>query len=238
MKSFFLLALAYLYGVGVGLVLLLLRMVGLIVVKHPERFPSQKGGILLVANHPSVLEPFLLVGLFTRKFLLDVVRYGPWSAPDERNFLEHSIWRWLRERMIPIPRDDRRRLATALRRMMDVLSNGGNLILHPERGRTSTGERNGETLLLSPIGRHKMRKLTDSLGWLALKTGAVVVPVWVDGTDKIIPPPGFRFAPLGKWGRVTFKIGHPMKFEGNESKGKEQVTREIEVALLQLADEE
>jgi 1-acyl-sn-glycerol-3-phosphate acyltransferase len=121
--------------------------------------------------------------------------------------------------------------------MKNVLNSGGIIILFAEGGRTCFGEK----FQFSPGGK-KIRVLKNGVGWLALKTGATVLPVWVEGTDKVLPNSPdrrklFCFPRFG--GRITIKIGNPLRFQkGSQYLDKEQITSIIKNALLELADEE
>lgn len=228
--------LTYLFGIVLGIIFFVLRMIGLIRVLYSKRFPHWQGKILLVSNHPSVLEPFLLPALFFSEYLFCFSKYCPWSTPDENNFLKHGWWYWLIQKMIPVPRGDTKGEMKALRRMKEALKKGQIIILFPEGGRTSTGEKRGETLLSSPKG-NKIRQLKPGVGWLALTIGALVLPVWVKNTDKVVPD--WYFAPIRDWEKITIKIGKSLRFRrGKQRHTIEQVTQKIADALLELADEE
>src|ERR1035437_5712220 len=80
---------AYFVGILIGLCLLLLRVLGIWKVKGMENFPTleQKGGhgLILVSNHPSLLEPIALIGLFMPWYILRPI-YGPWNIADTTNY--------------------------------------------------------------------------------------------------------------------------------------------------------
>ena len=117
--------------------------------------------------------------------------------------------------------------------MKDILKSGGVLILFPEGGRTFKGEE----FLYSEKG-NKIKILKEGVGWLVMKTKPLVVPIWVEGSDEILPNQADKlYYTLPRfWRRMTIKIGEPLRF-GNPS-GKEEVTQKLAIALLNLADEE
>jgi 1-acyl-sn-glycerol-3-phosphate acyltransferase len=129
----------YPIGVILGIMFNLLRLLRRIKVHHPERFPHGRGNVVLVSNHPSLLEPFLLITLFFRDYLFHPFKYGPWSTPDIKNFYNRWFFFWLRPRAIPIPRESEGGKKDSFNQMKKVLDAGGILILFPEGGRTYKG---------------------------------------------------------------------------------------------------
>lgn len=236
-KNAFFLFLTWLFGVILGVICLACRMAGLIKVLHPERFPNlrKEGNVLVVSNHPSLLEPFLLaVVLFFRWFIFSL-KYAPWNAADKTNFVKNGLWTWLKERMVSVPRGNRAGESGALRRLARILSEAKqSLILFPGGGRESMGEKRGERMLLSPKGR-KLRCFKHGAAWLARVTGVPVVLVWVEGTDDLMPD--WHFVWPKKWrGMIRVRVGQTLRFSKDQT--IEEITGILEKALLQLADQE
>jgi 1-acyl-sn-glycerol-3-phosphate acyltransferase len=231
------LGITYPYGVLSGIIFQILCALRVIRVLYWERFPHRQDNLILVSNHPSLLEPFLLPALFFKDYLFHPLKYAPWSTPDKSNFYDRWYWFWARPRTIPVDRGEERKEARSVIQMKNVLNSGGIIILFAEGGRTCFGEK----FQFSPGGK-KIRVLKNGVGWLALKTGATVLPVWVEGTDKVLPNSPdrrklFCFPRFG--GRITIKIGNPLRFQkGSQYLDKEQITSIIKNALLELADEE
>ncbi|MDK1030330.1 MAG: lysophospholipid acyltransferase family protein, partial [Anaerolineae bacterium] len=120
----------------------------------------------------------------------------------------------------------------AFRRIKEILNLGGIVVLFPEGGRTFKGE----NFSYSEKGK-KIRQLKAGVGWLVLKTNSLIIPVWIDGAEKVLPNKRNRlYHCLPNFcNRVTVKIGKPIHIEG---KNKEEITQEIALSLLKLADEE
>ena len=78
-----------------------------------------------------------------------------------------------------------------------------------------------------------MGELKQGAAWLAINTGARILPIWVDGTDKVLPNDKPSLPRL--WHRITIKIGEPFLVSGSV---REEGTSEIAQDLLSLADEE
>ncbi|WP_030915161.1 lysophospholipid acyltransferase family protein [Streptosporangium amethystogenes] len=86
----------------------------------------------------------------------------------------------------------------------------------------------------SPDGRLYRGKV--GVSWLALATGAPVVPVAMEGTDRVLPIGAARPRP----GRVSVRIGKPMTFTGSETSARDRrrVTDEIMAAIQELSGQE
>ncbi len=235
MEKIIFLAVTYPYGIISGLVFKVFCTLKIIRVLYKERFPVRQRGLILVSNHPSLLEPLLLPALFFREYLSHPFKFAPWSTPDKRNFYDRWYWFWLRARAIPINRGDVRSESKALFQMRTILNSGGRIIYFAEGGRTFKGK----SFLYSKKEK-RIRELKKGIGWLALKTNATVLPVWMEGTDEILPNvPGKLFSWPKFRNRITIKIGQPLRFQHRSPYlNKEQVTQIIANALLNLADEE
>ncbi|MEK7465488.1 MAG: lysophospholipid acyltransferase family protein [Patescibacteria group bacterium] len=211
-----------------GLIFLLLRLTGRINLLGTKNLKKEGMGILVVANHPSYLEAIFLPYLFFPKFLLSPFRDLPWSTPDYQNILAPRGLFWLRYlHMIPIYRGgnyaDTKKNAASHRLMLNVLEWKGTVILFPEGGRTKSDPHR----IRSKKGK-EMRPLQPITERIQRMTHCMILPVWIDGTDKVLPH-GKRFPQFWK-ARVIVKIGRPIE--------KPITTAELENVLLELADVE
>jgi len=219
-------------GLFLGAMFLILRLLRRIKVVHSERLPHWQKNMLIVSNHPSLIETILLPNLLLGENLLHPLQFLPVSTPDKKNFYDPWWFFWLRPVSIPIDRDNSRS-RDPLRAMLDVLQSGKRLILFAEGGRTFKGK----DFVLSTKGR-RMRQLVNGAGLLATKARSMVLPIWVGGAEH----KSFNdfFLLLGLWGfwryRITIKIGQP--FFVDEKLGAKDATRQIQSKLLELADEE
>ena len=98
--------LTYLYGFLSGVIFHLFRLLTIIGVRHYERFPQWGRKIVLVSNHPSLLEPLILPALFFPGYILYPNTLAPWSTPDRSNFYDRWYWFWARPRTVPVDRSD------------------------------------------------------------------------------------------------------------------------------------
>jgi 1-acyl-sn-glycerol-3-phosphate acyltransferase len=80
----------------------------------------------------------------------------------------------------------------------------------------------------------KIRVFKNGVGFLATQTQAMVLPVWVEGTDMVAPNRNLARYPilLRLWKPVSITIGRPIIFTADVS--AEQATGEIEKVVLDL----
>ena len=239
-----------------GILVCLLEASGRIRFIRFDRFPIWEEGLIMVSNHPSLLEPVILplMGfpwmnfpwvfspLWSRiKFSLNWFKelekefsrskkLIPANVPDKDNFYDPPYMKVFQGINVPVDRNGevRGRIGTLLR-LKKILENGGRILIFPEGSRTFKAIRKGE---LKTANGNRLGKLRDGAGWLALKTGARVLPIWVEGTDKVLPNNSLPFPRL--WDRVTIKIGAPFNVKGST---RAEATSEIADALVGLADE-
>jgi 1-acyl-sn-glycerol-3-phosphate acyltransferase len=89
----------------------------------------------------------------------------------------------------------------------------------------------------SPDGR--LYRGRTGVGWLALHSGAPVVPVAMMDTEKILPPGSSVPRP----GRIAIRIGEPLTFEALRAEGtgarqRRAVTDEVVQAIQKLSGQE
>ena len=246
----------YLVIPTLGILVCLLEAFGSMRFVHFERFPIWDGRMIMVSNHPSLLEPVILplIGFPWMNFpwvfspLWTRIRFSlswfdelkkefalqkkliPANAPDKGNFYDPLFVRLFRGINVPVDRNGgvqgRSNSVLALKR---ILESGGRVLIFPEGTRTFKAVQKSR---VSSGNGKALGKLKDGAGWLALKTAAKILPIWVEGTDKVLPNNKLPFPRL--WHRVTIKIGSPFLIQGNT---REEATTEITQALIQLASE-
>jgi 1-acyl-sn-glycerol-3-phosphate acyltransferase len=156
-------------------------------VHHPERVPAE-GPVILVANHAAFLDGPLVYSL----------------APRPANFLVkqeafHGFFGWVIRQVGQIPIDrtvgDRTALATAAA----VLERGGAVGIFPEGNRAAGGE---------------VEQVNQGAAWIALRTGARIVPVAVMGTR--VPGRSTDSWPRPR-ARLTVEFGDPFELSVDPS---------------------
>lgn len=96
---------------------------------------------------------------------------------------------------------------TALKTTLKALKNGESIALFPE------GTRNGI---------EKGQKVKDGAAFMAVKSGAKVIPVGISGGEK----------PFKK---MTIKYGEPLDYSGRSKDELEEITQEIMDKIIELA---
>ena len=230
---------AYIMGSIVGLTILTLRLLKRIEVINYKGIPQYgdnpklfKNGLVIVSNHPSLLEPILIPGLFFNQYFFHPFKLSPWNVAEGKNY-DNIFWRWAKERIIWVNREDSQGKRRTFRQVKQVVNNGGILILFPEGGRTFKRK-----TIESKKGK-KLAFLQEGIGLLLLKTKAPVLFIWVEGSDKFFPNTLWVDENTSKfpfprfWEKITVKIGDLVYFEKTS---REKITQEIAAKLLELAD--
>lgn len=130
-----------------------------------RKFLAGRGGpVILAANHESYLDPPLIGMLFP-----GMMRFIAWDGLF-RIPVFASLIRALGA--VPVSQENKNSAASLLRDVMEFIKNGYSVLIFPE------GER-------SPDGN--LMPFEGGVALISLKTGAPIVPVWLDGTFEAYP---------------------------------------------------
>ncbi len=223
----------FIVGLLIGIYLLISRALGITTVYGLENFPTLKqieeNGLEVVSNHLSLLEPLLLIGLFFQWYIFRP-KYGPWNIAEISNY-RRKAFRLMEPRLILVNRHDPRSTSRALLRACNILKSGSIVIVFPEGGRTF--KFSPDNVLVGRDGK-KIGRFKNGAAFLATHTQALVMPIWVNGTDKVAPNKEVaRYPFLRLWRRVNITIGPSMRFKKDMS--AEEVTLVLEKVVLDLA---
>jgi 1-acyl-sn-glycerol-3-phosphate acyltransferase len=124
---------------------------------------------------------------------------------------------------IPVERGEQAASVQALKTLLDILEDGRGIGIYPE------GTRSRDGILYR--GR-------TGVGWLALTTGAPVIPVGLIGTEKLQPTGRNAVKPQ----HFTMKVGEPIYFDktgpDHSLPARRQVTDRIMDAIAELSGQE
>jgi 1-acyl-sn-glycerol-3-phosphate acyltransferase len=154
-----------------------------------ENVPST-GPAILASNHLSFIDSMYLPLMIDRPVVFPAkAEYFTAKGPLGR------LWAaYLRStNQLEIDRDGARSAQATLEAVLEILRAGELFGFYPEGTR-------------SPDGR--LYRGRSGIGWLALNSGAPVIPVAMMGTRKMLPPG----APLPRPTKVEIRIGKPLEF--------------------------
>lgn len=152
-------------------------------VTGKEHLPKQ-GGFIIASNHRSHLDPVIL-GFASPRILSYMARDTLFQIPG-LNWLMSSL------NAYPIKRGEAD--VGALRLGLRLILEGSALVVFPEATRSVTGE----------LGKGK-----PGVAMIALRSGAPVIPAWIEGTQCAMP----RGAKGIKPAKVSVTFGPPVSFD-------------------------
>ncbi|MEV5829138.1 lysophospholipid acyltransferase family protein [Spirillospora sp. NPDC052242] len=190
-------------------------------VEGGENVPSY-GPLIVASNHLSFIDSFIIPLAVPRP-----VTYIAKADYFEGGGLKKRFVRWFLTNLghVPVRRGARRAAMGALEQAADVLGNSGAFAVYPEGTRSQDG---------------RLYRGRTGIGWLVLESGARVLPVGLEGTEKIQPIgaawPRF-FGP-----RPTVRIGPPMDFSHYAdlppAKARRAITDEIVETIQKLSGQD
>ncbi len=175
-----------------------------VIGRGPAEKILEKGGVLIVANHPSLAEAVVLPSLFWHWGFEKRATKVPWSVADVKLF-RYRLWLFPAFRCIPVSRNDPTAYPTA-KAIWRRLKRGGNVIVYPEGGRTAKGERFIEA------GQRRVRYCNPAPLRVAASAKALVLPVWISFRETADSGSLFRdylALWLGRGMKITF--GPPIR---------------------------
>lgn len=234
----FLIAL-YTFGLALFVIFKTLYFLGTIRIINAERLSKNIKRRILVANHPSVIDPFLIFCLGLQDLLCHPFSGRLMIMADKTMFYDKWYFAWARPVMIPVDRESKKGKLTSLLQAIRAIENGNTLAAFLEGGRTFKGEKS--TMHKSPGGNY-LRPLEGSAKLIAERTGAEIALVWIKGSDRVVPNSrktlwtGFNWLRLFKKG-ITIKIGKPFDTSALSTESREIFVQRLAIALLAVADE-
>lgn len=201
----------------------LTRMFAWVRVEGRERLDGARGPVLYAANHQSVMDgPVILAALpAARRHLVATAAAREWFAPHFRP-AGHSRGRRIGAALayylgalcfnvVPLPQREAGARA-AMRHLGTLLGEGSSVLIFPEGRRRETGQ---------------IDTFQPGVAMLAAQVRAPIVPVRIDGVDRVLPV-GARWA---RPGPVRVAFGDPIEADGGDHA---EIARRIERAVRTL----
>jgi 1-acyl-sn-glycerol-3-phosphate acyltransferase len=185
----------------------------------PSKQAVPSGGILFIANHPSLIETIALPAL------LSPWRWGkadtklPYSVADSRLFGSQGQWLYEHFRCIAVHRHEHssagRNWRTA-RTCLHILTIHGTLIVYPEGGRTCKGNE------WTHREQRMVRACNPTIVKLAKRANATIIPVWISHGDCTKPQSMLQgYCKLFFQKKMVVTFGAPVTFSSPEISGLE-----------------
>ncbi|MHB8438457.1 MAG: lysophospholipid acyltransferase family protein [Acidimicrobiales bacterium] len=196
-----------------GLARTLARLYWRLEVTGPGHVPAQ-GPVIIAPVHRSNID-FLIASAVTRRKVFFMTKDTLWRSPRFGRFLE-SVGAF------PVHREGADRLA--IDRAQAVLDNGDALILFPE------GQRREGAFVT---------ELHEGAAFLAMRTGATVVPVGIGGSAEAMPKGSKLVHPV----KVCMVVGEPLTPPARSARGRvprsqvHDFTEQLRTVLQSLYDD-
>ncbi|MFC7402448.1 lysophospholipid acyltransferase family protein [Citricoccus sp. GCM10030269] len=184
-----------------------------------ENVPAS-GGFIVASNHLSFLDSVILQAVFPR-----MVHFFAKAEYFAQPGLKGRAMKRFFESVgsIPVHRDEKAASVAALDQLVERIEAGAGVGIYPEGTRSRDG---------------RLYKGRTGVGWLALTTGAPVVPVGLRGTERLQPPGTNRVTPH----HFTLSIGEPLQFEHlgrrHPLPPRREATAEVMNAIAALSGQE
>ncbi|WP_300343326.1 lysophospholipid acyltransferase family protein [Nesterenkonia sp.] len=155
-----------------------------------ENVPTS-GGFIVASNHLSFLDSVLIQGIFPRPVSF-FAKAEYFTQPGVRGrgmrFFFESFG------SVPVDRDKQSGAVEALFGLTSIIRAGHGVGIYPEGTRSRDG---------------RLYRGKNGVGWLALATGAPVIPVGLRGTQRLQPPDKNTIRPAS----FEMHVGAPLQFE-------------------------
>lgn len=180
----------------------------------------KKGAFIVASNHLSFFDSVIIQSLFPRQVAF-FAKAEYFTTPGFKGALMKAFFSAVGS--IPVQRGEQAASVAALDQLVDILEDGQGIGIYPEGTRSRDG---------------KLYRGRTGVGWLALTTGAPIVPVGMVGTDQLQPAGSNRL----RRHRFTLNIGEPLHFAHPGPKHplplRRQVTDEVVDAIAALSGQE
>ncbi len=174
----------------------------------PRINPS--AGYVIASNHLSYMDTPVVLANIPVQFRF-MAKQGLFQIP----FLGTHL---ARAGHIPVPRQDPRAALKTMTLAADIIRTRGiSVLVFPEGGRSPDG-------VLQPF--------KEGAAYIAIKSGAPLVPAALIGTREVLPFGSGRIQP----GRVRLRIGEPIETHSLSLKDRAELTARLQNEIVRLLD--
>jgi 1-acyl-sn-glycerol-3-phosphate acyltransferase len=152
-----------------------------------EHLPA-KGPVILASNHLSFIDS-LLIPMISPRRVAFLAKAEYWTTPGFKGRFMKGFFTGIGA--VPVRRGEARASQEALDTALEVVTQGVAFGIYPEGTRSLDG---------------RLYRARVGVGWLALKSGAPVVPVGIIGTNEVLPV-GSK---VPRFKRITVRFGEPI----------------------------
>ncbi|WP_105567706.1 lysophospholipid acyltransferase family protein [Microbacterium halophytorum] len=212
---------SWVYALGRAIIAPLARMIYRPRVEGKENLPKQ-GGVILASNHLSVIDSFAIPVAAAPRPVHFLAKDEYFSGRGFKGWVSRTFFTAVGA--IPVKRGVGQAALDALDQQREILDSGAAVALHPEGTRSRDG---------------RLYKGRTGVAFLALQTGAPVVPIGLIGTDRVMPV-GAKMPKLSE--RVVVRFGEPIDVSkhgpATSGKARRHATDEIMAAIHELSGQE
>ncbi len=209
------------YMIGRMLLAPLARLVYRPRVEGRENIPRE-GAVILASNHLSFIDSIAIPVAAAPRPVHFLAKSDYFTGTGLKGALSRTLFTALGA--VPVDRGAGQAALDALERQRQILASGAAVALHPEGTRSRDG---------------RLYKGRTGVAFLALETGAPVVPIGLIGTDRVMPV-GARMPKLSE--RVVVRFGEPIDVArhgaATSGRARRAATDEIMHAIHELSGQE
>ena len=178
----------------------------------------KRGAVLIASNHLSFIDS-VVITLVAPRSVSFLAKSEYFTGTGLRGWLSRAFFTGIGA--IPVERSAGQAAQDALNSGLHVLERGDAFAIYPEGTRSRDG---------------RLYRGRTGVAWLALTSGAPVVPVALTGTQNIQPPGSSRL----HLAKVTVEFGLPVVHAGSADSGKarRQVTDDIMESIQAMSGQE
>lgn len=207
------------YYVGRGVLVPLARLIYRPRIEGRKNIP-RKGPVIVASNHLSFIDS-LIIPMFSPRPVYFLAKSSYFDGPGFRGWISRQFF--IAIGATPVERGAGQAALDALDQQRRILESGRAIALYPEGTRSLDG---------------RLYKGRTGVAFLALETGAQVVPVGIIGTNEAMPV-GAKWPSRSP--RVTLRYGKPLDLShhgANTGKARRLATDEIMAAIHELSGQE